>query len=82
MKFVYEQLFRSTDQHGRLGNRPFDAPNCFMTYLRNHSMKFGLEVCNCLWIIGITLIFTAHQRNGLMVLNRSFLMANSYHNFC
>ena len=64
---IYEKQLRSNDQHGRLGNSKFDAPNfqhivnCCLPYLRNHSMNYGLEVYNCLWIVGVT-FFSAPQR--------------------
>ena len=48
--------------------------NCCIS---ENSLNFGLEVCNCLWIVGVTFIYP----KIIMLLNRSFLMANSHHNF-
>ena len=50
--------------------------NCFMLYI---SMNFCLEICNCLWIVGVIFIY---QRTPKMALNRRFLVANSHHHFC
>ena len=60
---VWNMIFRSNDHHDWVGNNPFDAPNFSVHFQLFHALsrkpkhEFWPEVCNCLWIVGVTFIY-------------------------